>query len=808
MAVILLMLAVAAFAYRYPVFYGYRFIGNSDRWDQYLMFAQFHADALAAGSFTAWSQNLLGGFDTLDQAFGFFTPLFMIAPLLHMSDVVAVFGYVDMFLLAATLVIAYLVILQFTHDRVASIAGAFIYACSTYSLLKLAQSDLTFLSILVAPILFHLVHNANQENRFRTMALVAAITGFCLYAAFLQELSYVFLFLLLYAGWRAARGNYEGLLALVIGLTGGFAIALPRLVAEYQTLGDTARAGAGVPRDFSTAMLLRFFSRDIFGRSYSENLFGNRFNLYEGDLLFATVFASLLLVGIAVDRGRRAATPWMSLRRADIWFLIAYILFVFGAMHVEVVYRIVSLMYGNRPFQHSRIAVSALLPIALLSALYLRRREGRQLNVASWVTVGIAMVIVVAATTFDYQPWRDPILHAFGQSRESFIQCGSCLDWVEVTKFLAVDVIRFATLAVLLLVILASQRLLPWFAADGVRVALALGIAFQAAWGANVWLSGPDLRNQTAPFEGNNLVLAPPDNFTPPTADEVRELKAELDNDAYRSITICDPGIIRVECSNPMGLGWNLRLLDGYLSGIPRRLAALPWNVDHPAEDVSLEVSVRLIRFNSVSSVPWRLMSLLNVRDALVVSPELYSNEGSQLPPDLKILHNPSPYVYPRAYFAQTVESVSEAEDVSRTRGFFGTCKTCTRVLTARKPVDEVEGPVMGAFDDSGDLVVSGGGDRLEVSFPPSAKQRFLVLNEMYAPGWSASADGRDLAVYPTNVVLRGVLVPPGSEKVTFEYHSFFGFAAWYTAALAILVAAAVVALRHGDRLRRLLGGG
>ncbi|MBV9600938.1 MAG: hypothetical protein JOZ87_29335, partial [Chloroflexi bacterium] len=88
-------LAAGAFAFRYPLFEGYRWIGNSDRWNQYLLFAQFHADSLNSGTFRAWSNNLIEGFDTLAQPFSFFSPLFLIPPLFHTSDVVAVFAYVD-----------------------------------------------------------------------------------------------------------------------------------------------------------------------------------------------------------------------------------------------------------------------------------------------------------------------------------------------------------------------------------------------------------------------------------------------------------------------------------------------------------------------------------------------------------------------------------------------------------------------------------------------------------------------------------------------------------------------------------------
>src|SRR5262249_40421694 len=158
-----------------PLFYGYRFLGNSDRWNQYVLFVQFHVDAIERGSFTAWSDNLLGGFDTLAQPFSFFTPLNLIPPLLRTSDVVGVFAWVAFGILSATLVITYWVIRNFTHDRLASVAGTCIYSCSTYSLLKLSQNDTTYLSVIVAPVMFYLVHTASREHRIRTIALSGAI---------------------------------------------------------------------------------------------------------------------------------------------------------------------------------------------------------------------------------------------------------------------------------------------------------------------------------------------------------------------------------------------------------------------------------------------------------------------------------------------------------------------------------------------------------------------------------------------------------------------------------------------------------
>lgn len=52
------------------------------------------------------------------------------------------------------------------------------------------------------------------------------------------------------------------------------------------------------------------------------------------------------------------------------------------------------------------------------------------------------------------------------------------------------------------------------------------------------------------------------------------------------------------------------------------------------------------------------------------------------------------------------------------------------------------------------------------------AEQCFLVLADNNYPGWSAKIDGHLAEIYPTNAVMRGILVPAGNHKVQFAYHS------------------------------------
>jgi uncharacterized membrane protein YfhO len=48
----------------------------------------------------------------------------------------------------------------------------------------------------------------------------------------------------------------------------------------------------------------------------------------------------------------------------------------------------------------------------------------------------------------------------------------------------------------------------------------------------------------------------------------------------------------------------------------------------------------------------------------------------------------------------------------------------------------------------------------------------FLVLSEVYYPGWHAQIDGRETALYQTDGALQGIVVPAGTHRVRFVFVS------------------------------------
>ena len=46
----------------------------------------------------------------------------------------------------------------------------------------------------------------------------------------------------------------------------------------------------------------------------------------------------------------------------------------------------------------------------------------------------------------------------------------------------------------------------------------------------------------------------------------------------------------------------------------------------------------------------------------------------------------------------------------------------------------------------------------------------FLVISEIYYPGWKAIVDGQEVATHQTNYVLRGIELPAGSHHIKLVY--------------------------------------
>jgi hypothetical protein len=391
---------------------------------------------------------------------------------------------------------------------------------------------------------------------------------------------------------------------------------------------------------------------------------------------------------------------------------------------------------------------------------------------------------VIAVSAFDFSSIPDYLRTHTSMSLPAYVSCDRCLPGISSGPLLTWDLLRLATLATLFIVLVIGGALFGDRGWSVAKTVLAGAIVFQAIWGAADYVGGPQTREYSVPYEYNDFVTARSDQFLPPTPTQLEQMQRLLDNDNYRSVTVCpgDGVLMHPDCNTALGMTWRIRLLDGYSSGVPQRLAALP----------QLPVRLHDIRFGAETDLHWKTLSFLNVRQAIVITGELFMNAGLRAPEGVQLITNPSPYVYPRAYFASTTRAVDASGAAQAVKEELTSCRpTCDDVLRERFPIDFVEGGVTGEFDASGTPTWTGDGDRLTFDFPASSQSRFLIVNEMWDPGWTAYVNGQETAVKPTNMAMRGVLAPPGATQVVLVYHSLLWWAWWY--ALGVALALSVV---------------
>jgi hypothetical protein len=237
--------------------------------------------------------------------------------------------------------------------------------------------------------------------------------------------------------------------------------------------------------------------------------------------------------------------------------------------------------------------------------------------------------------------------------------------------------------------------------------------------------------------------------------------------------------------------------VEGYSSGIPAGLAMLPW----PSGTLSL----RALSFATTDQLPWDLLGLLNVKYAVLATRDWYTNAGGRadaLAAEVELIANPRPVV-PRVFFT---ESVTPVRGASGALAALLPPSAAGRVedVTRRSVVEGYDGAVR--FTAAGDARLSTGADRMRIELTPAPGPRFLVVNERYHPDWRAEVDGRPARIYPTNLVMRGMVVPVGAQSVTLTFEPFVrpvtaaAFAAGALATLAALARLFCAAARTAPR--------
>jgi hypothetical protein len=791
--------------FRWQVFGDGLYIGNPDRLNSNLKILKFHLDSLASGHLDAWNQFEMLGYDTFALPYTFPSIFTLVAYLIGSENLYVAKGYEVPVLLAIAGIAAYAFVRVAVGSAFAALIGAILYQFSALTIQKVSQNDLSFAVFIFIPVLMLVIRQTNAQNVLRGFVLLIALIFLLLHFTFLQKASYAMILAGSYCLYRTiAERNWQlsaaFAMACLVAITGAF----PRLYGIAMAMREYSRTTPGMNFDqfddvylfqgIFPVQILRWFDGGIFGRYPSEAtiaLQGN-INLTEGFLLYTSAFVPiLLLLGILVYQDRSLALIYF--RRNDGNFFFWFLVFTVSVIVAPFMLELVWLLYLRMDFTHARILIVGLLPLSVIVALILADlKPAIQLTSRQDVMLWLLAVLLAAVLVFGIE------------GVAGLFQGSSLL--VDAPRMLrvrheAIAKIGMSFVAVICLLIAIrgwSLRRLKESRekhianhpklANAAYWILGLAIGLQTFLDADFQINGSHTHTGL-PFLNGNIYYSNKTNFHPPAPDGIAALGRRLDNDNYRSVLLCNPGIAGGFCAGHIPEFWRLRVIDGYYGlGVPSRLAALPW---HWAR------GLRTISHHRLDQFDWPILSLLNVKYLVTVDQALYRNNSADSgetwrpvsPDDVQVVVNPLP-VAPRYYFARRAVPVSDAVQAA-SKLFDGNRLTD---ITETSFVENFSGAT--AYSDVGTISAIGSGDHVKVTVEPAAVDRFLVANELYYPGWTATVNGKPAQIYPTNAVMRGIVVPAGATAIDFTYIPFvrrnISFAFYGTALLLSGVGALV----------------
>jgi hypothetical protein len=164
------------------------------------------------------------------------------------------------------------------------------------------------------------------------------------------------------------------------------------------------------------------------------------------------------------------------------------------------------------------------------------------------------------------------------------------------------------------------------------------------------------------------------------------------------------------------------------------------------------------------NKINWNLLDMLDVKYILFQDslpfPNLqpvFSSSEEQI-----VVHK-NLSALPRAWFVDNVKVIKEPKQIWDTINSPAYNPAQTAIV--EEPVGVIPSPTVR-------IVKPEKFDMQYLSFETEADTKaFLTVSEIYYPaGWKAFIDGKETKIYPTNYILRGVIVPAGKHKVEMKF--------------------------------------
>lgn len=780
---IVVLIALSFLLFR-AEFSGHTWIGNPDRLNSDLKVMQHYLSGSETGTIDAWDQNEMMGYDSFALPYTFPNPLSQLMHFFGKAALFSLMGYVVIVLLAIAGLASYACICSIVEPGLAALTAAICYQFSALTILKVSQNSMSFAVFIIYPLAVLAVRRITRATAANQFLLLGLLLGFMLGFMFLQKAAYVLIVIGAYSVWRSyTQRSFWSVGIFTASLLVALCFAAPRLAGIGTAMGEYTRVIQGLNfskfadlyrfQNIHPYEIWRWFDDTIFGRYPSDAaIASNNINLSEGFLIGTSAIVPFLII---FELLRSFILYWRQPKQfSDALFFGVALIFCILVVTWETATKGIYFLFLKMDFTHARILVAALLPLTIVLALSLKQlqpskkdiNETRLNHLLLW-GAGLAAALVL---NFGIEWMARSSSGWVSQVSQPWLSVND-LAHIRITghEFLLLNTEALLRIKASIVVLIGLTSLLffkriPSSLKKIASFALCGFISIQCLLGANERVNGQQVFNFIHPFYMGNMYYARSAEFAQPTQQQLTILHQRLNTDAYRVALICDPKLAGGFCAGHVPEFWNLRAIDGYYGlGVPTRLRVLPWPTD---------AGLRTISFSRIEDMPWALLGFLNVNSVLVVSDGVYRNivrrgdsiVGVPNPEDFTLIPSPA-RVTPRAFFSSNVESVQTMN------------LAVNKIFASENIVD----PLFTSFAEnfpqsrqhfvsSGPVVVEGQGDRLLLHFKAAPTDRFLVLNELYFPGWEAEARGRPLKIYATNVVMRGVVVPAGVETVSFYY--------------------------------------
>jgi hypothetical protein len=560
------------------------------------------------------------------------------------------------------------------------------------------------------------------------------------------------------------------------------------LVVCHAILHPTTGAKRVIALVFS-AMILALWRPEFLTRVLTEHV---EIGISE-TMLFILFYAALLGAGACVFAwavklpvlAALRSAPAMDTRPLDTSFHLFAVVVLLLLVLTPEGYGIVHLLFGRADFTHTRLSVLLVLPLCTLFCIHVFALTSPSSGQGSVFVHEEPRLKLVAVVVGGLVAW---LVHGPLIDRLVPLNAFELWPYDHFRAVPGVAIKMLITAGILGVSLLFCYR--PIKSRDARPIVACLVASFalvETVSYAAFKVGGPQTWSYPVAFRNFNYLNVPTSVLRPPTEPRLAKVAADLEVEKYRSVLLSDPRGYRVAKSSHIGEFWQIRLIGGYGTGIPRRLAELPWS--------DKTQWLREIELTSISDADFQLLALLNVKYVLLLSPDLYFNvpsgaagnvqrkirslEGATYTAEVVTvdgisfgaLRNPVEAL-PRHFLAGSVTGVSQTPQVRL--GLTSANNPGAPIISdiGRLREHSFAEKLSGTqtFDAGGDLAVTYQGDAIDIWVSPSIQRRFVVVNERYHPDWRARSGRSELSVLPTNAVMMGIVVPAGVDHVQLQF--------------------------------------